>query len=243
MLLRFPRLTVGSLVTSIACLTVWAETGVAEPPAGFVPLFNGQDLSGWRGLAADPKQRAGMTEEELAAAQQEADERAQAHWHVRDGVLEGDGTGGNLCTAKDYGDFEMLVDWKILPQGDSGIYPARCAQVQIWDTTYEPLWKYGADKGSGALWNNEHHARFPLVNADNPIGEWNTFYIKMVGERVTVKLNGQLVVDDVLMENYWDPTKPIAPKGTIELQSHGNKLWFRNLYIHQLPKQLDGKSR
>lgn len=216
-----------------------SEPGVAGPPDGFAPLFNGKDLTGWKGLAADPKQREEMSEEELATAQKEADERARAHWHVSEGVLEEDGKGGNLCTTKDYSDFEMLVDWKIQPQGDSGIYLRGTPQVQIWDTTYEPLWKYGADKGSGALWNNEHHSRFPLVNADNPIGEWNTLYIKMVGERVTVKLNGRLVVDNVTMENYCDPSKPIAAKGAIELQSHGNKLWFRNLYIRELPRQPD----
>jgi len=239
MLIRFSLLSVGSLVISFACLAAWAASGVAGPPDGFVPLFNGKDLTGWKGLAVDPKQRAGMSEEELAAAQEEADERVRTHWHVSDGVLEEDGKGGNLCTTKDYADFEMLVDWKIRPQGDSGIYLRGTPQVQIWDTTYEPLWKYGADKGSGALWNNEHHVRFPLVNADNAIGEWNTFYIKMVGDKVTVKLNGQLVVDNVTMENYWDPAKPIAAKGAIELQSHGNKLWFRNLYVREMPKQPD----
>jgi len=239
MLERHPQRFFGVLLISIACLSGLTEFGRADPPDGFVLLFNGQDLSGWKGLAADPKQRAEMSEEELAAAQKEANERMRAHWHVIDGVLECDGEGGNLCTAKDYADFEMVVDWKILPRGDSGIYLRGAPQVQIWDTTYEPLWRYGADKGSGGLWNNEHHPRDPLVKADKSIGEWNTFYIKMVGQRVTVKLNGQLVVDDVLMENYWDPAKPIAAKGTVELQSHDNKLWFRNLYIRELPKKPD----
>jgi len=231
----FPRQFVGIALISIASLSGVADSGRADPPDGFVPLFNGKDLSGWNGLAADPKQRAEMSDEEFNAAQQTADEEMRAHWHAIDGVLECDGKGDNICTAKDYANFEMYVDWKILPSGDSGIYLRGTPQVQIWDTTDEPLWKYGADKGSGALWNNEHHPRFPLVKADNPTGDWNTFYIKMVGERVTVKLNGQPVVEDVIMENYWDPAKPIAAQGPIELQSHDNKLWFRNLYIRELP--------
>ncbi len=55
----------------------------------------------------------------------------------------------------------------------------------------------------------------------------------MVGERVTVKLNGELIVDDVIMENYWERDKPIYERGQIELQHHGNKLWFRNIYIRE----------
>ena len=70
--------------------------------------------------------------------------------------------------------------------------------------------------------------------ADNPIGEWNTFYIKMVGERVTIKLNGQLVVDNVVLENYWERDKPIYSTGAIELQNHGNTLYFRNIYVKEL---------
>ena len=102
--------------------------------------------------------------------------------------------------------------------GDSGIYLRSTPQVQIWDSEYEPYAEYGAKEGSGAIWNNKHNPRFPLVKADKPIGEWNTFYIKIVGERVTVKLNGQLVVDNVIMENYWEPANPISAMGSIELQ-------------------------
>jgi hypothetical protein len=66
------------------------------------------------------------------------------------------------------------------------------------------------------------------------VGEWNTFYIKMVGERVTVKLNDQLVVDNVVLENYWERDKPIYPTGQIELQNHGNTLYFKNVYLREL---------
>jgi len=231
---RLPPLFVGAVLISVACPMLSAAPARADAPDGFVPLFNGKDLTGWQGLAADPQRRAAMSVEEFDAAQKEADERIRAHWYVNDGVLEFDGKGDNLCTAKDYMDFELYVDWKILPAGDSGIYLRGTPQVQIWDTAHEPFWKYGADKGSGGLWNNQKHSQFPLAKADNPVGEWNTFYIKMVGERVTVKLNGQLVVDDEVMENYWDRNSPIPAKGPIELQNHGNKLWFNNLYIREL---------
>jgi 3-keto-disaccharide hydrolase len=175
-----------------------------------------------------------MSAEELAARQAKADEWMRAHWHVKDGVLEFDGKGDSLCTARDYGDFELYVDWKITPAADSGIYLRGNPQVQIWDPDNEAAWKHGADKGSGGLWNNKHHKRFPLVKADRPAGEWNTMFIRMVGDRVTVKLNDQLVVDGVPLENYWQPEKPLPSTGSIELQNHGNTLWFRNIYVREL---------
>ena len=70
--------------------------------------------------------------------------------------------------------------------------------------------------------------------ADNPVGQWNTFYIKMVGEHVTIKLNDKLVVDNVVLENFWERDKPIYPSGQIELQNHGNTLYFRNIYVREL---------
>lgn len=204
------------------------------PPEGFVALFNGSDLSGWKGLVGNPLTRAKMTPAELAGAQAEADEKMRAHWSVADGVLQYDGKGDSLCTARDYGDFELWLDWKIGPAGDSGIYLRGSPQVQIWDADHQPYFGLGADKGSGSLWNNAVHPKLALVRADKPVGQWNTFWIRMVGERVTVKLNGQLVTDDVVMENYWDRQQPIFATGQIELQHHGNPLYFKNIYLREL---------
>ena len=116
------------------------------PPKGFKALFNGKDLAGWKGLVGNPKTRAAMGNEELAEAQKAADEVMRAHWSVQDGALVFDGGGKSLCTAKDYGDFELLVDWKILAKGDSGIYLRGTPQVQIWDAGQRKI-------GSGWLYN------------------------------------------------------------------------------------------
>jgi hypothetical protein len=171
-----------------------------------------------------------MTPEKLAEAQKKADEAMRAHWKVADGALVFDGKGKSLCTAKDYADFELLVDWKILPKGDSGIYLRGSPQVQIWDSAQRP-------EGSGGLYNNKKHPSKPIKCADKPIGQWNTFRIKMIGEKVTVWLNGELVVDDVVLENYWERDKPIYPTGQIELQNHGNTLYFKNIYIREIPRK------
>jgi len=211
-----------------------ASIGVLLKEEGFVALFNGKDLFEWKGLVADPVKRAQMSPEELEKAQVRADEVMRAHWQVVDGILFFDGKGESLCTVKDYGDFELLVDWKITEGGDSGIYLRGSPQVQIWDPASEGI-------GSGGLYNNQIGPSRPLERADNPVGEWNTFRIRMVGERVTVYLNGVLVVDDVVMENYWERNRPIYDSGQIELQAHGNPLYFRNIYIREISRNEGGR--
>ncbi len=193
---------------------------------GFVPLFNGKDLTGWKGLVGNPLTRAKMSTEELAKEQAKADELMRTHWRVEDGILVFDGKGSHLCTERDYSDFEMQLDWKVEPGGDSGIYLRGSPQVQIWDTAQWP-------EGSGGLYNNQKHASKPLKAADKPVGEWNRLYIKMTGDRVTVYLNDTLVVNNVVMENYWDRSQPVFPTGQIELQSHGTRLYFRNILIKE----------
>jgi hypothetical protein len=158
-------------------------------------------------------------------------------WHVENGLLLFNGTGyDNLCTEKQYADFEMYVDWKLDPSGheaDAGIYLRGTPQVQIWDTARV---KAGAQVGSGGLYNNQIHPSKPLKVADNKLGEWNTLYIKMIGDRVTVKLNGELVVDDVILENYWDRKQPVPPIEQIELQAHGSLVYYRNIYVREIPR-------
>ena len=200
------------------------------PPEGFVPLFNGKDLNGWKGLVGDPKSRAKMTSDQLAAEQKKADERMRQHWKAEDGVIAFDGKGKSLCTAKDYGDFEFYVDWKIGKNGDSGIYVRGSPQIQIWDPADHP-------EGSGGLYNNQKNPSKPTACADTPIGQWNRFRILMVSEKVTVWLNSEKVVDNVVLENYWDRSQPIYPTGQIELQNHSHPLWFRNIYIREIPRE------
>jgi HEAT repeat protein len=117
-------------------LSVYADS--VTPPEGFEILFNGRNLKGWKGLVADPVARSEMTPEELQQAQQEADREMRKHWHVIDGILFFDGKGQSLCTAKNYRNFELLVDWKIEKGGDSGIYLRATPQVQIWDPVQHP---------------------------------------------------------------------------------------------------------
>jgi HEAT repeat protein len=201
---------------------------------GFYSIFNGQNLEGWKGLVANPVKRASMSPSALAKEQEKANQEMLTGWEVRDGLLVFTGKGNNLVTENKYGDFEMLVDWKITKDGDAGIYLRGTPQVQIWDISRVDV---GAEVGSGGLYNNQKHPSKPLKVADNPVGEWNTFHIIMKGDQVTVHLNGELVVDEVVLENYWDRSIPIFPEEQIELQAHGTYVAYRDIYIKELPRQ------
>ncbi|MEN9950931.1 MAG: hypothetical protein RLY85_1683 [Bacteroidota bacterium] len=198
---------------------------------GWVRLFNGKNLDGWKGLVGNPISRAKMTPEEMLKAQSDANARAGNDWVVDDGLLIFTGHGDNLCTRKQYGDFEMFVDWKITAQGDAGIYLRGSPQVQIWDTSRREV---GAQVGSGGLYNNQKNPSKPSQVADNAIGKWNTFHIIMKGDKVTVFLNGIKVTDEVMLENYWDRKLPIFIREQIELQAHGTNVAYRNIFLREL---------
>ncbi len=203
---------------------------------GYVSLFNGKDLSGWKGLVGNPIQRAKMTPDQLKEAQAKADSIMRAGWTVENGDLIFLGKGDNIATVKKYGNFEMLVDWKIFDDGqkngDAGIYLRGTPQVQIWDTSRRDA---GAQVGSGGLYNNQKYRSTPLKVADNPLGDWNHFKITMIGDKVTVYLNGELVTNNVPLENYWDRNMPLWTEEQIELQAHGSRIGYRDIYIKELP--------
>ena len=223
-------------------------------PAGFTALFNGNDLTGWKGLAhRNANDRRSLTGDGLTKAQASADAIMREHWSVVDGILTYDGKGQSLCTAKNYGDFELYIDWKIPTGADSGIYLRGTPQIQIWDP-WDPRVKKGQDPpatpdewvtqfrngrnlGSGGLWNNKRWRNTPMTLADKRPGEWNTFLIRIVGDKVTIWLNEKLIVNRVALENYWDKTGtiPLARTDQIEVQHHGSELFFKNIYIRELP--------
>lgn len=225
------------------CLIVASQSHVSmveavEPPEGFAALFNGENLDGWHGMGHfDPRKLASMSDEERAAKRATDLLDARAHWSVQNGELVNDGHGVYLTTDKEYGDIELLIDYKTVAKADSGIYLRATPQVQIWDFTEAGgKWNIGADKGSGGLWNNSKGAagKDPLVLADKPFGQWNRFRILQIGERTSVFLNGKLVVQNARMENFWDRKKPLFAKGPIQLQTHGGEIRWRNIFIREI---------
>jgi Domain of Unknown Function (DUF1080) len=239
-----PMLMVGlSLGMVIMVGTLWAQDRpLNQAPAGFTRLFNGQDLAGWRGRQPNysPYEQAKLTREELAAKQAAWNAERDLHWRVDAirGEIVSDGSSPHLATDKDYGDFELYVDWLMVsPNGDSGIYLRGYPQIQIWDPANPREVRNGAERGSGALWNNnaDNPGKWPLVKADNPVGQWNTIRVRMIGPRVWVWLNGQATVDGQVLDNYFDRAQQVLPTGPIELQTHGSEIRFRNIYVREIP--------
>ena len=227
----------------IACaIPALASAAEPSPPKGFKAIFNGADLVGWHGWAihdkgASPPEMAKAKPEDNAKLVEKYTEDAKKHWSAKDGELINDGKGAYLATDKEYGDYELLIDYKTVAKADSGIYLKTGPQVQIWDFTDKDKFGIGADKGSGGLWNNSAGAagKDPLVLADKPLGEWNSFKIRQIGERTTIHLNGKLVVDHARMENYWNRKIPLPAKGKILLQTHGGEIRWRNIFVRDVP--------
>lgn len=225
------RLLTFALATGVSSL-VLADP---QPPEGFTAIFNGQDLTGWYGNNPHTLAKAKTLWQRDAGIAAQQTEFAP-HWTVEDEALVNDGVGPYATTVKDYGDIEFHIEYKTVATADSGIYLRGTPQVQIWDSKNEAQFKHGSDKGSGGLWNNSPgtDGKDPLVLADKPMGEWNQFRIRQLGARTWVWLNDQLVVENAIMENYWDRSLPLPASAPIHLQTHGGEIRWRNLFLKEI---------
>jgi len=228
------------MITLMAAALAMALLGAGAPntpPKGFTALFNGKDLAGWHGL--NPHAVAKLKDDKLKAGLAKQREEFAKFWKVESGELVNGGEGPYATTDAEYGDIELLIEYKTVPKADSGIYLRGTPQVQIWDTN-QPFNPKNPDRnpglGSGGLFNNTPKAkgRDPLVLADKPFGEWNSFRIRQIGARTWVWLNGKAVVDDAVMENYWERGKPLPAKGPIMLQTHGGEIRWRNIFAREI---------
>jgi hypothetical protein len=222
-------------------------------PDGFVALFNGKDLSGWKVPEGD-----------------------NGHWKVKDGVIDYDAKSEakgekSLWTEKAYGDFVLRIDWRlkeepgfkhavpvILPSGDNKVEDGKPVTVEI-DDVDSGVYLRGSSKsqvniwmwpvGSGEVYGYRTDKSMPpevragvtpKKNADKPRGQWNTFEITMKGDKLRVVLNGEEVISPVELPK-------VAKEGPIALQHHGlwdakSEQWkvppslvqFRNIYIKEL---------
>ncbi|HPD16511.1 MAG TPA: DUF1080 domain-containing protein [Planctomycetota bacterium] len=181
------------------------------PPEGFTALFNGKDLTGWGAGVGKP-----------------ATEKQIAEWKVEDGIIKYTGKDGDLWTTKSFKDFVLMVEWRLPAPGDSGIYvrgSSKC-QANIWVSELGSGEVYGY-RTDGSLPEEIRKAATPSKEADKPVGEWNAFVITVKGDRMTVELNGEKVIDGLQMVK-------CPAEGPIALQNHGNPLEFRNIYIKEL---------
>ncbi len=245
-LLALTPVAVANAACQCVCTAFQAPAGGENniAPAGFTNLFDGKTIDfekTWTGAehgVIDPRHVAAMKPEDKAKYYARQMESAKAGWHAdaEKGEIVSDGHHAHLATQKFYGDFEFKVDYKIKPNGDSGIYLRGCPQVQIWDPANPKEIGNGVKKGSGGLWNDngDNPGKWPLVLADSPIGEWNRMDIKMVGSRVWVTLNGKVTVNGSILNNYFNRSLPVLDAENIQLQTHGSEVRFRNLFVREI---------
>jgi hypothetical protein len=200
-----------------------AQSGDKEAPEGFEALFNGKDLTGW----------------------QVNEGGKMSVWGAEDGVLYVNGKGGGwLMTEKEYGDFELRLDFKIPQEGNSGVAlrspmkgdPAYAGmEIQILDDD----WYKTNSKGlrPTQLTGSIYDVVPPSKKALKPVGEWNKFRIVAKGRHVTVELNDTKIVDadlDQYKERGDKHPGLLRDKGHLGLQSHDGRVEFRKLYVKPL---------
>lgn len=204
-------------------------TSLAADP---VPLFDGKDLAGWTNAAGKP---------------------VASGWAVEaGGVLHRAAKGGDIYTAKEYGDFEFSFEWKIAPGGNSGVkyrvisYDKKGflgPEYQLLDDAKHPDAKVGPQRQSASLY--DFVAPDAKTKKLNPPGEWNTSKIVVRGTKFEHWLNGAKVIEMDTATDAWKaahakskfkdvPEFAKNPKGRIMLQDHGDETWFRNLTIKEL---------
>jgi hypothetical protein len=194
-----------------------------EKAEGFVPLFNGKDLDGWRPF-----------------------DNKEVSWKAEDGLLVCVGKGkGWLGTDRDYADFVLRLEYRLQPGGNSGVYlraPEKGhisrvgMEIQILDDDHPRYAKLDFYQYTGAL----YHVVAPKQRKGKPAGEWNALEIRCVGRRLTVILNGAKIVEEDLdrlredKEVAREHTGLARTTGRIGLQDHSERVEFRNLRIKEL---------
>lgn len=217
-----------------------ASVPAPQPPKGFRAIFDGATLSGWYGLNPHEVETAPAAGKAALIQQQKSD--FPKYWRVERGELVSSGivspgSGPYATAVESFGNIDLLIEYKIEPKADGGIYLRGTPQIQIWDPTQSDTGYKRPSLGSGGLYNNapESLGRYPLVRADRPCGDWNQFRIRQVGARTWVWLNEKLVVDGVLLDPFWDKTKPLPEKAPILLQAFGGEIRYRNIFVRDIP--------
>ncbi|CCH55956.1 protein of unknown function DUF1080 [Fibrisoma limi BUZ 3] len=233
-----------SLLTAALTLTLNATaTDTPDAPkrmkkGKWEKIFDGKTLTGWHNY--------------LKSGQPVSDK-----WQVEDGAIHLNGRGaGDILTDKDYGNFELELEWKIAEKGNSGImyhvvedpkYKTTYMtgpEVQVLDNERHPDAKQGrnGNRTAGSLYD-----MLPPSDASayKPAGEWNKVRIVVNNGKAEHYLNGKKIVEyptsgpewDKMVENSkfkgWEAFGK-AQSGKIALQDHGDQVWYRNIRIREL---------
>jgi hypothetical protein len=201
-----------------------------ERREGWRLLFDGTTTRGWRGYK-QPTMPAG--------------------WQALDGALTRTGQTTDIITEDQFADFELALEWKIAPAGNSGIFfRAIEGQGAIYEYAPEVQVLDDAGHSDGASELTSAGSNFALHPARRgvvkPAGQWNSVRLRVEGNRVQHWLNGQPVVDYQIGSDDWKrrvaaskfaawPEYGLATRGHIGLQEHGNEVAFRSIKVRELP--------
>lgn len=202
-------------------LFVFSLLLLAAAPAradDFVPLFNGKNLDGW-------------TERQVRKGQ-------EGRWRVEDGILKAKAGSGWLGTEKLYGDFVLRVEWKIVENGNSGVFfrvpttefkgsPSDAGfEIQILDDNGSHYkGKLQPYQYCGGLYHFQPISKPVFKGA----GEWNSYELTVKGDRISLVFNGEKVIEADISKNADMQKRPKT--GYIGLQNHGTDVEFRKVAI------------
>ena len=185
------------------------------PETGFEPLSLAP--ADWKAVVGDPETRKAMKPKALAKAQQEADAAMTKNWTENNGILTGAANAGTIASHKEYENFELILDWKTDAQAALGVRST-------------PQIRLGGETGTGVLSGDKG-----VLSADNRPGDWNTLYVKVVDDRMSVFENDVKIVENAVMTNMGAPGEAINIRGCIELIAGTAPVEFRSMYINELP--------
>jgi len=183
---------------------VWPATPPQRKPGKPIDLFNGKDTSNW--LCQDPRRPMG--------------------WSVKDGILMNEGEeANNIYTRQKFNDFKLHVEFNVDPQSNSGVYLRGRYEIQILDDLNRPLDVHS----QGALYG----FIVPPVKASKPAGEWQTYEITLIANRVTVILNGTKIIDNAEVPGITGGALDANEKepGPILLQGDHGRVQFRKVRL------------
>lgn len=207
-----------------ALLVICGVCQATEP--GFEPLFDGRTLEGWKTLPRNEPTGA---------------------WKVAESVLYVEGRPGNLATNRDYDDFDLRLEWKVRPLGNSGVFYRVAAGGSAFRGAIEYQLADNAREASQAHPNRQAGAAYglypPTQTCDRPTGEWNTLRIVVQGTAASHWLNGCKVAEFQIGDDEFkrraaakfpnEESFAGARTGRIVLQDHGSSVWFRNIRIRE----------
>ena len=188
-------------------------------PADGFAVLPADGLAGWTAVAVNPAEAKTLPARQAAKLRKAADEAVAANWGAANGLLEFAAKApATIGTEKEYENFELWIEWR--SEGEAGMAVRSM-----------PLIRLGGAAGTGLA--SDAKAAEPV--ADNAPGVWNTLYVKVVDDRITLVENGVKVAGNAVMTNLCAPGEPIYAQGRIELAGQGAPVAFRNLWIRELP--------